>query len=163
MCFQTIIALVHYNGRVVNDELLSSRFVSEVSRYLEVNNFMEVKALKQTILNLFIASNGKSYTVDLCYRCPAKTNELKISYRTVMIEDDDDVKFVIGYAKKYEPHVQLEVMAFIREYIETSTDVIWDHLEKQLSDSLNIEKTQSETGSAISDETSASVHTSFTC
>ncbi|BAT89252.1 hypothetical protein VIGAN_06015900, partial [Vigna angularis var. angularis] len=70
MCFQTIIALVHYNGRVINDELLSSRFVSEVSRYLEVNNFMAVKALKQTILNLFIASNGKSYTVDLCYRCP---------------------------------------------------------------------------------------------
>ncbi|XP_017432699.1 uncharacterized protein LOC108340008 [Vigna angularis] len=150
MCFQTIIALVHYNGRVINDELLSSRFVSEVSRYLEVNNFMAVKALKQTILNLFIASNGKSYTVDLCYRCPVKANDqLKISYRTVMIEDDDDVRFVIGYAKKYEPHVQLEVMAFIREYIETSADVIWEHLEKQLGDSLNIDKTQSERGSAI--------------
>ena len=100
---------------------------------------MSVTALKQTILDLFIASNGKSYTVDLCYRCPLKTNELKISYRTVMIENDDDVKFVIGYAKKYEPHVQFEVMAFIREYIETSSDVIWEHMEKQLNDSLNIE------------------------
>ncbi|QCD86979.1 hypothetical protein DEO72_LG3g1510 [Vigna unguiculata] len=56
-----------------------------------------------------------------------------------MIENDDDVKFVIGYAKKYEPHVQFEVMAFIREYIETSSDVIWEHMEKQLNDSLNIE------------------------
>jgi len=139
MCFQTIIAMVHYNGRIINDELLSSRFVSQVSRYLEINNFMTVTALKQTILNLFIAANGKSYTVDLCYRCPVKTNELKICYRTVMIEDDEDVKFVIGYAKKYEPHVHFEVMAFIREYIEISSDVIWEHLDKQLNDSLNIE------------------------
>jgi len=71
MTFQFMMVLVHYNGHIIIDELISSQFISAVTRYLkEVNNCMTLTTLKQIILNLFIPFNGKSYTVDLFYRCP---------------------------------------------------------------------------------------------
>jgi len=139
MNVSSILALVHYNGDIINDELMSSKYVSEVSKYLEVDNSITLSALKQTILNLFIASDGKSYTVDLCYRCPVTTNKQRNSYRSVAIADDNDVQCVISYAKKYENLIQFEVMAFIREYNEVASDVIWKLLERELDESLNIE------------------------
>jgi len=47
---------------------------------------------------------------------------------------------VIAYAKKYEADVQFEIMAFIREYNnDAPTNMIWEFMEKELNDSLNIE------------------------
>jgi len=40
MNFSSIVALVHYNGDIITDELMSSVFVSEVNKYFEVNNYM---------------------------------------------------------------------------------------------------------------------------
>jgi len=77
--------------------------------------------------------------VDLCYRCPVTTNKLSTSYRSVAIEDENDVQCVISYAKKYETLIQFEVMAFIREYNEIASDVTWELLERELDESLNIE------------------------
>jgi len=138
MNFSSIVALVHYNGDIITDELMSSVFVSEVNKYFEVNNCMSLSVLKQTILNLFIVSDGKSYTVDLCYRCPVTTNKLK-TYGSVAIEDDNDVQCVITYAKQYEILIQFEIMTFICEYNEVASDVIWELLERELDESLNIE------------------------
>jgi len=139
MNFSSIVALVHYNGDIITDELMSPIFVSEVTKYLEVNKSMTASVLKQTILNLFIASDGKSYTVDLIYRCPATINKQRTSYRAVAIEDDNDVQSVISYAKKYEALTQFEVMAFIHEYNEVASDVIWELLEREVDESLNTE------------------------
>ncbi|KAG2396516.1 uncharacterized protein HKW66_Vig0227910 [Vigna angularis] len=132
-------ALVHCNGQIIKDQQMSSIYVSEISSYVEVNNYMTLSFLKQTILNLFIASHGKSYMLDLCYRYPVKMNDFNISYRSMTIEYDYDVPTVIGYAKKYEAHVQFQIMAFIRESNHTLTNVVWELMEKQLDDSLNIE------------------------
>jgi len=139
MNFSSIVALVHYNGDIITDELMSPIFVSEVTKYLEVNKSMTASVLKQTILNLFIASDGKSYTVDLIYRCPVTANKQRTSYIAVAIEDDNDVQSVISYAKKYEALTQFEVMAFIHEYNEVASDVIWELLEREVDESLNIE------------------------
>jgi len=38
MNISSILALVNYNGDIINDELMSSKYVSEVSKYLEVDN-----------------------------------------------------------------------------------------------------------------------------
>jgi len=139
MNFSSVVALVHYNGDIITDELMSATFVSEVTKYVEVNNSITASVLKQTILNLFIASDGKSYTVDLIYRCPVTANKQRTSYRAVAIEDDNDVQSVISYAKKYEALTQFEVMAFIHEYNEVASDVIWELLEREVDESLNIE------------------------
>ena len=139
MNFSSVVALVHYNGDIITDELMSATFVSEVTKYVEVNNSITASVLKQTILNLFIASDGKSYTVDLIYRCPVTANKQRTSYIAVAIEDDNDVQSVISYAKKYEALTQFEVMAFIHEYNEVASDVIWELLEREVDESLNIE------------------------
>jgi len=107
-------------GSFLTDELMSSQFVIEVTRYIEVNNCMTLTTLKQIILNLFIPFNGKSYTVDLLYRCPLTMNGLWTSYRCLTIQDDDDLQYVVAYAKKYEPLIQFEVMTFIHEFKTTS-------------------------------------------
>ncbi|KAG2396518.1 uncharacterized protein HKW66_Vig0227930 [Vigna angularis] len=139
MSFSSIMALVHYNGHIFKDQQMSSIYVSKISSYVELNNYMTLSFLKQTILNLFIASYGKSYTLDLCYRYPVTMDDFNISYRSMIIEYDYDVPTVISYAKRYEAHVQFEIMAFIREYNHTPTNMIWELMEKQLDDSLNIE------------------------
>jgi len=138
MAFQSIMILVHCNGHIITDELMSSQFISEVTRYFEVNNCMTLPTVKQIILNLFIPFNGKSYTIDLFYRCPIRVNGLWTFYRCLTIQDDNDLQYVVAYAKKYEPLIQFEVMAFIREY-KTTSDITWEYLEKQLHDSLDIE------------------------
>ncbi|KAK7343130.1 hypothetical protein VNO80_26093 [Phaseolus coccineus] len=137
MSSSSVLALVYYNGSIFNNELMSSVFTGKISRYLEVKNTMTVSALKQAILNLFIAANGKSYTVELCYRCPVTMKDRRTFYRSVKIEDDDDVKCVVGYATKYEPNVKFELMGIIREYEEITCDMIWECLEKQLDDLSN--------------------------
>jgi len=137
MAFQSMMALVYYNGQIMTDELMSSQFMSEVTSYLEVNNCMTLTTLKQIILNLFIPFNGKSYMVDLFYRCPITMNGLWTSYRCLTIQDDDDLQYVVAYAKNYEPLIQFELMAFIREY-KTTSNIAWEYLEQQLNDSLNI-------------------------
>jgi len=41
MNFSSMVALVHhYNGDIITDELMSSIYVSEVSKDVEVNNYM---------------------------------------------------------------------------------------------------------------------------
>jgi len=140
MNFSSIMALVHYNGHIMKDQNMCSIYVSEISSYVRLNNYMTLAFLKRTILNLFTVSDGKSYTVDLCYRYPVTMNEFKICYRSMRIEDDNDVRSVIAYAKKYEADVQFEIMAFIREYNnDAPTNMIWELMEKELNDSLNIE------------------------
>ena len=125
----SVMALVYYNGCIFHDELMSSVFTGKISRYLEVKNTMTVSALKQAILNLFIAVNGKSYTIEVCYRCPVTMKDRRTFYRSVKIEDDDDVKYVIAYATKYKPNVKFELMGIIREYEEITCDMIWESLE----------------------------------
>ncbi|KAL9298364.1 hypothetical protein ACSQ67_024260 [Phaseolus vulgaris] len=65
-------------------------------------------------------------------------NGLWTSYRCLTIQDDNDLQYVVAYAKKYEPLIQFELMAFIREY-KTTSDIPWEYLEKQLNDSLDID------------------------
>ncbi|KAK7342418.1 hypothetical protein VNO80_25369 [Phaseolus coccineus] len=137
MSSSSVMALVYYNGNIFNDELMLSVFTSKIGRYLEVKNTMTVSALKQAILNLFIAANGKSYTNELCYRCPVTMRDRRTFYRSVKIEDDDDIKCVVGYATKYEPDVKFELMAIIREYEDITCDMIWEYLENQLNDLSN--------------------------
>ncbi|WVZ02577.1 hypothetical protein V8G54_023383 [Vigna mungo] len=123
----------------MKDQQMSSIYVSEVRSYVEVNNYMTLSFLKQTILNLFITCRGKPYKLDLCYRYPVTMDDFNISYRSMTIEYDYDVSTVIAYAKRYEAHVQFEMMAFIREHNHTPTNMIWELMEEQLDDSLNID------------------------
>jgi len=51
-----------------------------------------------------------SHTLLLFYRCPVYMFEIRNSYQCVKIEDDDDVRYVIGFAKRYEPHARFELM-----------------------------------------------------
>ncbi|KAL9298362.1 hypothetical protein ACSQ67_024258 [Phaseolus vulgaris] len=130
----SVMAFVYCNGSIFNDELMSSVFAGRISRYLQVKNTMTVSALKQAILNLFIVANDKSYTVELRYRCPVTMKDRRTFYRSVKIEEDDDIKCVVGYATKYEPNVKFELMAIIREYEEITCDMIFECLEKELND-----------------------------
>jgi len=103
---------------------------------------MSLSVLKQVILRLFVPDDGKSYAVDLFYRCPVYMTDIRNSYRCVEIEDGDDVCCVIGFAKRYEPHARFELMAFIQQNYdlgEQITSNTWEGMEKQLNDSLRIE------------------------
>jgi len=103
---------------------------------------MPLSVLKQVILRFFIPSDGKSYAIDLCYRYPVYMTDIRNSYRCVEIEDDDDVCYVIGFAKRYEPHARFELMAFIQQHYdlgEQITSNTLEGMERQINDSLRIE------------------------
>jgi len=63
MTSSSIVALVHYNGQIITDELHSTIFVSQISASVEVYESMPLSVLKQVILRLFVPDDGKSYVV----------------------------------------------------------------------------------------------------
>jgi len=119
MNFSSIMALVHYNGHIMKDQNMCSIYVSEISSYVRLNNYMTLAFLKRTILNLFTVSDGKSYTVDLCYRYPVTMNEFKICYRSMRIEDDNDVRSVIAYEKNTKLMCSLKSWRLFENIITT--------------------------------------------
>jgi len=142
MTSSSIVALVHCNDQIITDELHSTIFVNQITSLVEVYESMPLSVLKQVILRLFVPDDGKSYAVDLCYRCPVYVTDIRNSYLCVEIEDDDNVHCVIGFSKRYEPHARLELMAFIQQHYdlgEQITSNTWEGMEKQLNDSLRIE------------------------
>jgi len=79
------VGLVHCNGQIITDELHSTIFVSQITTSVEVYESMPLSVLKQVILRLFVPNDGKSYVVDLCYRCPVYMTDIRNSYRYVKI------------------------------------------------------------------------------
>jgi len=133
MTSSSIVTLVHCNGQIIIDELHSTIFVSQITASVEVYESMPLSVLKQVILRLFVPDDGKSYAIDLFYQCQVYMNDIRNSYRCVEIEDDDDVRCVIGFAKRYEPHARFELMAFMQQYYdlgEQITSNTWEGMEK---------------------------------
>jgi len=91
------VALVHCNGQIITNELHSTIFFSQITTSVEVYESMPLSVLKQVILRLFVTDDGKSYTVDLCHRCPVYITDIRNSYQCVEIEDDDDLRCVINH------------------------------------------------------------------
>ena len=143
MTSSSIMALVHCNGQIITDEVQSTIFIRQISVSIEVYESMPLSVLKQVIIRLFVPDDGKSYVVDLCYRCPVYMTDIRNSYHCVEIKDDDNVRYVIGFAKRYEPHARFELMTFIQQHYdlgEQITSNTWEGMEKQLNDSLQIER-----------------------
>jgi len=116
-------ALVHCNGQIITDELHSTIFVSQISASVEVYESMPLSVLEQVILRLFVPNDGKLYVVDLCYRCLVYITDIRNSYRCDEIENDDDVRCVIGSAKRYEPHARFELMTFIQQHYDLGEQI----------------------------------------
>ncbi|WVZ01428.1 hypothetical protein V8G54_027497 [Vigna mungo] len=135
--------LVYYNGSILIENN-SIRYLSSKTAWVTITNTMTILEMKQSILNQFINPfikvTNTLYIVELQYRYPVFISANRSEYCSCSILADLDVECLFFMATKGASQVQVEMMAYIREYHPNPTSFMsFYEMEKKLNDSLRIE------------------------
>lgn len=138
-----ISVLVYYNGSILRENNCI-RYLSSKRAWVTITNTMTILEMKQAILNQFINAfirvTNTSYVIYLQYRYPVFISAYRSEYCSCTILDDLDVECLFFMATQGASQVQVEIMAYIREYHSNPISSMYFYeMEKKLNDSLKIE------------------------